>query len=159
MKNLVFVFVFLVAMGVCAQTAKPQFTLNNLDGKAVSLSDFGGKVVVIDFWATWCTACREAFPQLNKIKTDFGEKGVAVVGINLENMKPEKIGQFAKKANLTYTILLDPSGSTAKSFGIKGVPSLVVVNKDGTIAKMFRGMNKQTESEIVGLLKSLTKTE
>jgi cytochrome c biogenesis protein CcmG, thiol:disulfide interchange protein DsbE len=132
------------------------FTLNGLDGKQVSLSDFSGKVVVIDFWATWCQACKEAFPKLNDLLNDFGPQGVNVIGINIEHMKPERVQAFVENAGIDYKVLLDPKAETVKTFGIKGVPSLVVIAPDGTVQQIFRGINNQTEKEVRALLTKLT---
>lgn len=135
----------------------PDFTLKDLSGTSVTLSSFKGKVVVIDFWATWCHACKEAFPELNAIKKEFGEKGVVVLGVNLENMNPEKVGSFVKKVGIEYTVLPDIKSSTAKQFEIKGVPSLAIIDQNQNIVKTFRGMNSDTKKEIQEILEKLTK--
>jgi cytochrome c biogenesis protein CcmG, thiol:disulfide interchange protein DsbE len=139
-----------------APPAPVDFTLNNLEGRAVKLSDYRGKVVVLDFWAMWCAGCKEAFPKLNAIKAEFEPKGAVVLGVNLENAKPEKIAEFVEKARMAYTILLDPKGEPTKLFGIKGVPTLVLVDAQGAVAKVFRGMNKQTEKDIKAELEKMT---
>lgn len=144
---------------IAADAAKPDFTLKNLSGTEVTLSGLAGSVVVIDFWAMWCKSCKEAFPELNKLNKDYAAKNVKVMGIDLENAKPEKIAAFAKNAGIEYEILLDPKGTTTKTFSITGVPSLAIIKPDGTIAKVFRGMNKQTEKDIRALLDSLTQTQ
>jgi cytochrome c biogenesis protein CcmG, thiol:disulfide interchange protein DsbE len=132
------------------------FTLNGCDGKQVSLSDFSGKVVVIDFWATWCQACKEAFPKLNDLLHEYGPKGVEVIGINIEHMKPERVASFIEKAEIDYKVLLDPKAETVKIFGIKGVPSLIVIAPDGKVQAIFRGINKQTEKDVKDLLTNMT---
>jgi cytochrome c biogenesis protein CcmG/thiol:disulfide interchange protein DsbE len=133
----------------------PDFSLATPAGDTVKLSSFKGKTVVVDFWAMWCQACREAFGSLNAIQKDMTEKNVAVIGINLENANPQKVAAFVKKAGIEYTVLLDPKTSTAKLYSIKGVPSLVIIDKEQKIVKMFRGMNKSTEKEILNLLKEI----
>jgi peroxiredoxin len=148
-------FILACVMMSLAQPKAPDFTLNDLAGKSVSLSSLEGKIVVVDFWAMWCTACKEAFGELNAISKELGEKNVMVVGINLEKAKPEKVAAFVKKAGIDYTVLLDPETSTAKLFTIKGVPSLVIIDKKQNIVKMFRGMNKSTKKEIKDLLTRL----
>lgn len=143
-----------------AQKGNPaQFTLNDLHGTPVSLSEYKGQVVVIDFWATWCQGCKEAFPKLNALVNDFGARNVSVLGINIDHIKPERIESFAEKANLDYKILLDPKAATVKQFGIKGVPSLAVVGKDGKIEAIFRGINADTEKDIQALLTQLTQAK
>jgi cytochrome c biogenesis protein CcmG/thiol:disulfide interchange protein DsbE len=154
MKKIV-IFVFALFLSASSQPA-PDFSLLDPNGATVSLSSFKGKIVVVDFWAMWCQACKESFGSLTTIQKELGEKGVVVLGVNLENVNPQKVAAFAKKAGITYTVLLDPKTSTAKLFSVKGVPSLVIVDKDQKIVKMFRGLNKSTEKEISALLLSLT---
>lgn len=134
----------------------PQFSLTDLSGKAVSLASLKGNVVVIDFWATWCHACKDAFAHLNAIQKEYEGKNLVVLGVNLEKIKPEKIAAFAKKAGIEYTILPDAESSLAKLYGIKGVPSLTVIDKNQELVKTFRGLNSSTEKEISALLQKLT---
>ena len=149
------VFIFMTFFGVSAQPA-PDFTLKDLNGDDISLSSLKGKIILIDFWAIWCKTCKEAFGRLNEIQKEFGEKGVVVVGVSYDKAKPQKVEAFAKKAGITYKVLLDPGTQTAKLYTIKGVPSLVVVGREMQIVKIFRGMNKSTEKEISELLKKLS---
>jgi len=137
----------------------PDFSLKDLGGAPVSLSSFKGKIVVIDFWAMWCHACKDAFGELNAINKEFSEKGVVVVGINLEKANPEKVAAFVKKAQIAYTVLPDPQSSTAKLFGVKGVPTLVVVDQKQNIVKTFRGINGSTKKEIIALLEQLVQAK
>jgi thiol-disulfide isomerase/thioredoxin len=147
---------FIIAVSFSAMPGPaPDFSLKDLSGQPVVLSSLKGKTVVIDFWAMWCQACKEAFPNLNTIQKELGDKGVVVVGVNLENANPQKVAAFVKKAGIGYAVLLDPQTSTAKLYNVKGVPSLAVIDKDQNLVKMFRGLNKSTEKEITGLLHSL----
>jgi len=157
MKNMPgILYIIAATLFIQAQDKAPDLKLQKLDNTTAALSDYKGKTVVIDFWATWCAACKEAFPELNKISADYADKNLVTIGINIEKIKPEKIAAFVKKASIKYTVLLDPSGESAKKFGVKGVPTLAVIKSDGTIARMFRGMNKKTEKDIRLLLDSLT---
>jgi len=135
----------------------PGFELKKPDGTVVKLEQFKGSVVVIDFWAIWCAACKEAFPALNKIQNERAGDSVRVIGINLDNKDPAKVAAFIEKAKIAYTVVCDPQGTTTKSYQIKGVPSLVVVDKNGTIAGRFRGYTKSEEKKIQKLLDDLTK--
>ncbi len=138
-----------------SQTAK-DFTLKDLEGKDVTLSSLKGNIIVIDFWAMWCAACKEAFGELNGIQSKYADKKLVVLGVNLEKAKLEKVAAFVKKAQITYTVLPDPTSSTAKLYEIKGVPSLVIIDRDLNIVKTFRGLNKSTKKEVDELLESLT---
>jgi peroxiredoxin len=146
---------FMAFAPLAAQQA-PEFTLKDTAGADVALSSFKGKIVVLDFWAMWCQACKEAFGHLNGIQKEFGEKGVTVVGVDVEKAGPEKVKAFLKKAGIAYPVLLDPEMATGKLYGLKGIPTLVVIGRDMGIVKTFRGMNKSTEKEITELLKKLS---
>jgi cytochrome c biogenesis protein CcmG/thiol:disulfide interchange protein DsbE len=157
MKEIIAAVVIVCSLSLAAGTQQaPDFTLNDLSGAAVALSSLKDRVVVIDFWATWCTACKEGFAGLNRLQNNFGDKGVTVIGIDLEKAKPKKVDAFVKKAGIKYTVLLDPKTSTAKLFGIKGVPSLVIIDQEQKVVKVFRGLNKATEKEIDDLITTLT---
>jgi peroxiredoxin len=157
MRTMIFLAVFISTafVRVTAQPA-PEFTLKDVSGNDVSLSSFKGKIIVVDFWAMWCQACKEAFGHLNGIQKEYGEKGVVVVGVDVENAKSQKVEAFIKKACLTYTVLLDPEMSTAKLYNFKGIPTLVVIGRDMGIVQTFRGVNKSTVKEIAGLLNKLS---
>ena len=131
-----------------AQEKAADFTLKNTKDEEVSLSSFSGKVIVLEWFTTWCTKCREAFPELkpflNKINREYAEKGVVVMAINLDKKEPEKVKAFAEKKGMEYTLLLDPEGITGKSYSLKTLPLLIVICKDGTIAKKFPGYTKGT---------------
>jgi thiol-disulfide isomerase/thioredoxin len=135
----------------------PGFELKKPDGAIIKLEQFKGSIVVIDFWAIWCAACKEAFPALNKIQSDRAADSVKVIGINLDNKDPAKVAVFVQKAKIAYIVVCDPQGTTTKSYQIKGVPSLVVVDKEGDIAGRFRGYTKSEEAKIRKLLDDLTK--
>lgn len=108
------------------------FTLNSIDGKAVRLSDLRGRVVMLDFWATWCGPCRMAMPVLEKIHNEFKDRGVVVVGVS--NEPPERVRPYLKSAGLTYTILTDPGSRVSAAYRVASIPTLFVIGPDGRIA-------------------------
>ena len=139
----------------------PDFTLKNTEGEEVSLSDFSGKIVLIEWFTTWCTKCREAFPEIkpyfNKINKEYAEKDVVVMAINLDKKKPEKIAAFAKKKGMEYMLLLDADGKTGKSYSLKTLPLILIIGKDGNIVKKLAGYKKKkTIKQIQEILESLT---
>lgn len=155
-----FIAVLFVSLSF-GQDKAGNFTLKSTNGEEVSLSDFSGKIVVIDWFATWCSKCRAAMPEvkpfLNKAKKEFAEKDVVVLAICIDKKPIENIKAFAEKQGMEYTVLSDPEASTGKSYSLKTLPLIVVINKDGTIAKKFVGHKpKKTEEEIQELLVSLT---
>jgi len=110
----------------------PNFTLKDLNGEEVKLSNHKGKVVLLIFSTTWCPHCRTSIPYLKKIYQNYKDRGFVIFNINI--MESQKtVSSFATKYDLPYRVLLDESGEVAKSYGIRGVPSLLLVNKEGTI--------------------------
>lgn len=131
----------------------PDFTLKNTKGEDVSLSDFSGKVVVIEWFTTWCTKCREAFPEIkpyfNKLNKEYADKDVVVMAINLDKKAPEKIKAFAEKKGMEYMLLLDAEGVTGKSYSLKTLPLILIVGKDGVIVKKFQGYKKKKTIKLI----------
>jgi thiol-disulfide isomerase/thioredoxin len=118
------------AAGPQASQAAPDWTLKDSDGKDVSLSDYRGKVVVMDFWATWCGPCRAIMPNLQKLHEKYKDKGVVVLGLNCwESADPVA---FMKENGYTYGLILK-ADEVAKAYGVSAIPTLVVVGPDGKI--------------------------
>lgn len=110
----------------------PEFSLQDLSGKAFDLSRHRGKTVLLDFTTTWCPYCLKDIPGLKKIHERFKNRDFVLVSIYIQESR-KKVSSFAQKHGLPYTILIDPDGKTAMSYGVRGVPTKVVVGKDGTI--------------------------
>ena len=117
---------------VPARRAAPSFRLPRLGGGEVSLSDLRGRVVVIDFWATWCPPCVFQIPILNQVHERYAERGVEVLGISVDAGGADAVREFAEEQGIAYPILLGDE-SLARAYGAPGYPSLVVVAPDGTI--------------------------
>ncbi len=118
----------------------PAFRLDALKGKPVALSDLKGKVVVVDFWATWCPPCRESLPHLDALSKDkeYAKKGLKVYAVNLRE-SAEKVRAYVEKQNLSFNVLLDKDGSTAQSYLVRGIPTTVVIDREGNIAEVMIG--------------------
>jgi peroxiredoxin len=122
----------------------PDFKLKGLDGKAVTMAEQKGSVVVLDFWATWCGPCRASLPGLNKIYKELREKGLKVYAVDLEEPK-ETIQPVALKLIPDLTVLLDEDSAVSKKYGVSGIPQTVVVGKDGRIKKVFIGSGNEAK--------------
>jgi len=122
--------------------AAPDFTLKDLSGKDVKLSDLKGKKVYVNFWATWCGYCVEEMPDLMKIKSENSDKNLVVLAINVgENEKD--VSAFLKEKGFDFTVLLDADGKVSSNlYGVSGYPTSVFINSDGTISNVVEGMMK-----------------
>jgi cytochrome c biogenesis protein CcmG/thiol:disulfide interchange protein DsbE len=130
----------------------PPFTLADLNGKPVSLSDFRGKVVVLDFWATWCPPCRAEIPDFIDLQKEYGSQGVQIVGIALD--EPEKVLAFARQNGMNYPVLLGSDEVSMKYGGIEGIPTTFIIDRDGKIVNRFEGFRPRQvfETEIKNVL-------
>jgi len=132
--------------------AAPAFTLTGLDGRPVSLSDFRGKVVVLDFWATWCPPCKREIPDFIDLQKEYGSKDLQIVGIALD--EPDKVQAFARQNGMNYPVLLGTDDVAMRYGGIEGIPTTFVIDKSGKIVAKFEGFRPREvfETEIKKLL-------
>ena len=132
----------------------PNFVLKNLHGKTVKLSDFQGKVIILDFWATWCPPCQAEIPHFVELQKDYGEKGLQIIGISLDRGRLKVVKSFARKYKINYPVLLGNIEVTQKYGGIRGIPTTFIIDQKGRIVKKFVGYRdkKIFESEIKKLL-------
>jgi peroxiredoxin len=114
-----------------ADVEKADFTLNDLHGKKVTLSALRGKIVMVNFWATWCPPCRLEMPDLDKIYTRFEPQGLVILSITDEDAL--KVDAFISRANYHPPVLLDPGSTVHKQFHIQGIPKTFLFNRDGKV--------------------------
>jgi len=117
----------------------PDFTLKDLDGNAVMLSDYKGKIVILNFWAVWCGYCVEEMPDFNTLDKELKESGDAVIlAVNVE--EPQKTVQdFITENNLGLKVLMDEDGTVASMYGISGYPTTFFINPDGSLYTYIPG--------------------
>ncbi|MCE9619600.1 MAG: redoxin family protein [Planctomycetes bacterium] len=125
----------------------PGFTLTSLAGGEVTLDSLKGKVVLLDFWATWCGPCKAVMPTIQKLSVEFKDKGVAVYGVNTWEKKEGAAKKYMADKNYTYGCLL-AGDELAKTYGLSGIPTLILINKDGTIALAEVGTDTDTETKL-----------
>lgn len=126
---------------VKAGSVAPDFELADLNGETVRLSDFRGRPVILNFWATWCAPCRLEMPELQRAQDEFAtaEDGPIVLAIN-QGDSAEQVGEFFDEVGLTLPALLDTEIVVGKSYGAFFLPTTVIVGSDGTVAAVHRGM-------------------
>lgn len=114
-------------------------SLTSLDGKEVEISDFHGKVILINSWATWCPPCEAEMPSLEKFYRENKAQGFEILAINAGEPK-EIITKFKNNNLITFPIFVDPDGSILESFGITNLPTTIVVNREGIVEYIHIGM-------------------
>jgi len=158
--KILIVFAALSMMSACAKTSAievgskaPDFSLTDLDGRPVSLSDFNGKVVILDFFATWCPPCREEIPDFINLEKAYAPQGFAMVGVSLVTRDEAK--EFAAKVGINYPVLID-DGKASSAYGpIRSIPTTFVIGKDSMIKKIYIGYRPKEvfEGDVKELLK------
>jgi thiol-disulfide isomerase/thioredoxin len=132
-----------------------EITLKDLNGQQVSLSDFRGKIVFINFWTTWCLACVIEMPSMEKLHQKFKDKDFVMVAINLQE-SASKIKQFYKEYKLTFTTLLDSTGDVGAGLGIRSIPTTFILDKNGRILGKALGPREWEGKKSIALFEYLT---
>lgn len=108
----------------------PDFTLPTPEGKKVSLSDFRGKVVFLNFWASWCTPCREEMPAMERLYQEFKDKDFVILAVNVKDRKHEAV-DFIKEMKITYPVAFDPDGQVGLLYGAWALPTTYLIGPKG----------------------------
>jgi thiol-disulfide isomerase/thioredoxin len=132
-----------------------EIKLNDMDGRPVSLSDFRGKIVFLNFWTTWCPPCRIEMPSMEKLHQKFKDGDFALVTINLQE-PASRVKEFFKEFELTFTALLDIDGEVGIMFGINQIPTTYILDKQGRIIGKTLGPRDWDSRESTALFEHLT---
>ncbi len=156
---LVQIAVVLPGSAECGQDYPPasNFTLPDLQNKPVSLSDFKGKVILLNFWASWCTPCRLEIPGFVELQKKYGPSGLAIVGVSIDKVNMKTVKDFSKRYKINYTVLY--AGPQAKKIikkygNFRGIPTTFLIDRQGRVIRSITGLMKKEfwESEIKKLL-------
>jgi cytochrome c biogenesis protein CcmG, thiol:disulfide interchange protein DsbE len=144
----------LLAPGAGAEDeAAPDFSLPGRTA-AVDLAKLRGKVVYVDFWASWCGPCRQSFPWMNRVQKRYGDRGFTVVAINLDKSRAAS-DEFLKESPADFPIAYDPEGQVASTYRLKVMPSSYLVDRAGRIVRHHVGFREQDTREIESSIQSL----
>jgi len=125
--------------GAGSMPEPPAFTLKDLDGKVVRLSDYKGRPVVVDFWATWCQPCRASLPHLNTLHDRYSEKGLVVLGLSVDDSGPQRVKRFADHLGLHFRLAMADE-RVLDAFGpIRSIPTTFFIDKKGQVVRRVVG--------------------
>jgi peroxiredoxin len=136
----------------------PDFTLPSTNGNNVHLSDFHGKVVLLDFWATWCPPCRQAIPHLTELQERLGAKGFQALGLSLDESRDD-LRSFVSETPVNYPILRADDSTRAAYGGVSAIPQVFLVDRKGKIRERYQGFTPEIGNKIKAAVESLLKEE
>jgi peroxiredoxin len=118
--------------------AAPDFTLHTMNGPNLRLQEQRGRVVMVNFWATWCGPCRQEMPQLNRLYEKYHAAGFVLLGVNVDD-DTRKAAEVAGKLGVTFPVLLDTDKAVSKLYELSTMPSTVIIDRDGKVRYVHRG--------------------
>ncbi|HEY8449706.1 MAG TPA: TlpA disulfide reductase family protein [Bacillota bacterium] len=134
----------------------PDFTLESLDGQAVSLSAFRGRPVLLYFWATWCSYCTETLPQLNEVYSRYSNQGLEVLAIDILESR-DRVARAVSGLGLSFPVLLDADARASKSYAVRATPTYVFIDRAGVVREILIGAPRPgaVEGRLLPILKPL----
>jgi thiol-disulfide isomerase/thioredoxin len=132
----------------------PPFALPAANGESISLEKLRGKIVYVDFWASWCAPCRRSFPWMNEIQQRYGSQGVAIVAINVD-AKREDANRFLRQYPASFVVAFDGSGATPGAYDAKAMPSSYLIDGKGRIVVVEQGFRDEDRDALEGKIRSL----
>lgn len=134
----------------------PDFVLKDIHGKPVSLEQFKGKPILLNFWATWCGPCKEELPSMQRLQDAAqANGGFHVVAVSIDRFNMDKVSKYAENMQLTFPILVDPDNSVRKSYFIRGLPTSYLIDSEGKLRGFVSGARSWDSPASLELMKSL----
>lgn len=132
---------------ITRSTVAPDFSLESLEGKTMRLSDFRGKAVLLNFWATWCGPCKIEMPWFVELQQKYGSQGLQVVGVAMDDASKEDIAKFAKDMGVNYPVLIGKEAVGDSYGGIPALPETFFIGRDGKVVDKILGLRGKAEIE------------
>jgi outer membrane beta-barrel protein len=154
--SLMALFPLLGRAGVQADGSAPDFTLRTLGGAPVRLGELRGKVVLVNFWASWCGPCRQELPQLNRLHDTYRSAGLALLGVNVDD-DPQKAADVAQRQGLRFPVLLDSNKAVVRRYDLGSMPATVLIDRDGQVRFLHRGWHDGLDATYERQIRELIK--
>jgi thiol-disulfide isomerase/thioredoxin len=150
----------LLSLSQCGKKSKESgaaldFTLKTLEGEEVTLTSMKGKVVLLDFWATWCGPCREAVPHLVALHKRYQEKGLILIGMSADKGEGDVVRRFVKSMDIPYPIIITPE-EVIRGYGVTALPTTVFIDREGKIREKIIGFNSSIGKQLAERAEELT---
>lgn len=133
----------------------PDFTLKSLEGQEITLSRFRGKVVLLDFWATWCGPCRESTPHFVQIYKTFRESGFELIGLSLDKGNPQVVRNFIQSMDIPYPIVM-ASEEVIRNYRVTKIPTTFLIDRKGVIRESAIGFDRRMAQQMTSKIAQLT---
>jgi cytochrome c biogenesis protein CcmG/thiol:disulfide interchange protein DsbE len=142
-----FVIVFLLGLATAAGQSQPQLSLKDVDGKTQALTDYRGKVVILNFWATWCVPCKEEMPFFVEAQKKYGQRNVVILAASLDDDRTKKyVRKFVQAYKMDFPVLLDATAESMKQFGLgETLPSTIFLDAQGNFAGKIEGRARKKD--------------
>ena len=137
--------------------AAPDFTLSDLNGKSFALSALRGKVVIVNFWATWCPPCRAEMPSMELLHRELGDEGLVLLAVNIEKDGRQTVSKFLATSPHSFPVLLDDKEEIQKRYGVYKFPESFVIRKDGVIDDKVVGAIDWAHPQTIAYFRDLLK--
>lgn len=144
-----------VSNGGLVGNVAPDFTLTDMQGQQVSLSQFRGKVVVLNFWATWCPPCREEMPSMERLYREFESQGLVMLAVNVEANGKQMVAKFLQKTPHSFPILLDSDNIAQNAYGVFRFPESFIIDRNGVVVEKIIGGRDWMSGSIFKLINFL----
>ena len=151
---LAFVFFATSAYGVSVGGRAPPFTLATDAGDRISLERLRGRIVYVDFWASWCGPCRRSFPWMNDMQRRYGSQGLSIVAVNVDKKHEEAI-RFLSETPAEFTIVYDAAGATPSAYAVEGMPTSYLIDQSGNVAAIEQGFREGSPASLEQKIRAL----
>ena len=146
---------FLYEIGPFEGFVAPDFTLSDIHGKPISLSQFRGKIVFLNIWATWCGPCRIEMPDMEKLWQTFKKEDFVILAVSIDRQGKSVVTPFIEELGLTFPVLLDPGSTIQKLYKIRALPSSLIIDKTGFVDMRVAGAREWFSSDMIKIFEDL----